>query len=383
LEVELVGGKPRVLDAIDSKLRSAGARRSSSRSKLARALGDRLAKRAPKRQNRPSRNGGRPSRTGGRPSRNGAAEALARYLRAQRDAIHSTAPGVRSGDVDAVHDMRVATRRLRSTLRSFKPFIDPAFLPLIGELKWLADRLGAVRDGDVMGNRLSKAVAAVPAAMVIGPVAAMVAKRLADQRDGDRAALIEAMDSPRYVALLEAVDRLIESPPAKKVTPRRLRRQVRKALKRADRRLAAARNAGNAGNAKPAKKGKQRKATSNGRNRHGTSPSRDELLHASRRAYKRARYAVEVLADSDRKPAKRLVKRLTALQDVLGDHQDSIVIAKRLKDLSRQASDAGESAFTYGALHVLQKRAATRSLKGLRRARRRVAKRPIRRFLQK
>jgi inorganic triphosphatase YgiF len=93
----------------------------------------------------------------------GAAGAVVVYLRAQHDTIAANEPGVRAGDEDAVHDMRVAIRRTRSTLRSFRGMWDRARVDAFrGELKWLADRLGQVRDGQVMATRLAAGVRAEP-----------------------------------------------------------------------------------------------------------------------------------------------------------------------------------------------------------------------------
>ena len=62
---------------------------------------------------------------------------------------------------DAVHKMRVATRRLRSALTTFKPLFDADVVrPLGGELKWLAGELGAARDAEVMRDRVRTAVEA-------------------------------------------------------------------------------------------------------------------------------------------------------------------------------------------------------------------------------
>src|SRR5438874_5710857 len=97
VEVELVDGPRELFAAVDEALRSAGARPSAGESKLARALGERV-----------------PAEP----------DVLSGYLAAQRDAIRDTEAGVRAGDAEAVHDMRVATRRLRRTLRTFRPLLD-------------------------------------------------------------------------------------------------------------------------------------------------------------------------------------------------------------------------------------------------------------------
>ena len=109
-----------------------------------------------------------------------------------------------------------------------------------------------------------------------------------------------------------------------------------------------------------------------------STTDRDTARHEARKAYKRARYAVEVLRPVVGRPAKRLAKRLTALQDVLGAYQDGVVAAQLLRDYGMRAHQDGDNAFTYGLLYARQRAAEPA---GLNRARRRATGRRVRRFL--
>jgi CHAD domain-containing protein len=285
------------------------------------------------------------------------------YLVAQRDAIVAAEPGVRAGDAEAVHDLRVAARRLRATLRAFRPLFDRAATePLRAELRWLGQLLGAARDGDVLTERLTEAVRAEPPGLVVGPVAARVQQRLSSDAAHARAELTAGLDGDRFAALRESLDRLAagEFGPHDQ-RPRRLRRRARWALRRADRRLDAAAVA-------PA-------------DPLPGATGRDALLHEARKAYKQARYAVEAVAAQDGKPARRLVKRLKSLQDLLGDHQDTIVTQHLLREHGMRAFADGENAFTYGLLHARQQAAGERALDGLTRVVRRARKDSVRRWL--
>jgi CHAD domain-containing protein len=104
-------------------------------------------------------------------------------------------------------------------------------------------------------------------------------------------------------------------------------------------------------------------------------------LHAARRAYKRARYAVELLAPLHPGPSGRLAKRLAALQDLLGAHQDAVVAEQALRDLGLGAHLDGENGFTYGLLHARQRAFATAALQDLDRLVRRVRSRRARGWL--
>jgi CHAD domain-containing protein len=301
LEVELVDGGPEVLEAVEGLLRAAGATPASGPSKLARALGDRLA--APRRRK---------------------VNPVLRYAREQREAIEEQDPGVRAGDAEAVHKMRVATRRLRSSLKTFKASFDPQVAAALSdELKWLAGCLGEVRDGQVLEGKLLAGTADFP------EVAEGIRAHLDAQVERGRAALTEALDSDRYLAMLDAVDTLVEG--AGSDDAGALRR-ARKALGRADRLLDEA-----------------------------IADGVDAELHEARKAYKRARYAVEVFAPTAGKPGKRLVRALTGLQDVLGAHQDSVVAREVLREVAGTAPDA----FGYGVLWARQEQVGERTRAGL------------------
>ena len=73
-------------------------------------------------------------------------------------------PGVRLGDdPEDVHLFRVGARRLRSDLRTFAPLLEPAPLAeLRDELRWLGAAVGAVRDNDVLAERLRTQAGPLP-----------------------------------------------------------------------------------------------------------------------------------------------------------------------------------------------------------------------------
>jgi CHAD domain-containing protein len=330
LEVELVDGDPHVLSQVDEVLRRAGARRSGAASKLARALGDRL--RDPPTPHDPT------------------VAAVLQYARAQRDALLANDPAVRRDQPEAVHDMRVAVRRLRSTLRTFRPLWNPQRAgQLRDELKWLAAQLGPVRDGEVMRERLLAAVRAEAEELVAGAVADRIREWLDADLAHGRQRLLTALDSPRYLALLGDLDELLDAAPTD--TPgRTLLARARKALRRADRDLDAAQT--------------------------------DPQLHEARKQFKRARYAAEALTAVAGKPAKQLAKRLTDLQDILGTHQDAMVTQALLLDLDNRARARREDGFTLGLLHARQREAGQRVLRELPAAVRRARRGKYRRWLR-
>jgi CHAD domain-containing protein len=74
------------------------------------------------------------------------------------------------------------------------------------------------------------------------------------------------------------------------------------------------------------------------------------------------------------KPAGKLAKRLGRLQDVLGEHHDTVVLRQFLREEGMRAYGEGENAFTYGLLYARQHQAANRLLRKLPKARRAVRK---------
>ena len=164
-------------------------------SKIARVLGD-AAEQPP---DVPRRT---PYRRAQRPSAMSCAAAIVRSLRQ----LSSYDPAIRrSDDPEAVHKARVATRRLRSDLRTFRPVLDRAWSePLRAELQWLGRALGRVRDADVLLDAL--AAQAAVAARDHQPAATRLRETLDAARRRDRDALLEMLDSDRYAQLL---DRLV------------------------------------------------------------------------------------------------------------------------------------------------------------------------------
>src|SRR5262249_33919452 len=109
--------------------------------------------------------------------------------------------GVRRGDdPEDVHQARVATRRMRSDLRTFADFVfDPWATDLRGELRWLGGELGAVRDVEVLRDRLADHARVLPDDA--RPAAEHVIRRLDDEWERERAQLLETLASTRYEAL--------------------------------------------------------------------------------------------------------------------------------------------------------------------------------------
>ena len=230
VEVELTGGGPRLLKAADAQLRRDGLVPSARSAKLERALG------WPGGLER-----GGPHQAG--PA--SAGDVVLAYLRQHAARLGAQDPLVRADEPDSVHQMRVATRRLRSTLQTFGEVIPRSGTgEILGELKWLGGVLGEARDAEVLASRLAENVRTIPAEVVLGPVQARVQGHFAPVKAAARANVLDALDSARYFALRDALDELLADPPlsaeaarpAGRVLPgaaRRTYRRTRRRMRRA------------------------------------------------------------------------------------------------------------------------------------------------------
>lgn len=260
-----------------------------------------------------------------------AGDYVLRYARAQVQAIVELDPAVRRDVPDSVHRMRVATRRLRSCFRSFRRVLDRERTdPLIGELTWLAAELGVDRDREVLTARLRESVDGLPRGALLGPVRGRLRTFSQARRSGSRRRLLAVLDGSRYLTLLDSLDALLADPavlrpaaarPAEEVFAKAVRRDFGRLAAHVDAALAA-----------PA------------------GPDRDRSLHEARKAAKRTRYCVEAARPVFGRAARDYVRRMTALQDLLGEHQDSVVARAALREIAEQAHAAGEHSYSYGVL---------------------------------
>ncbi|MEU0626700.1 CYTH and CHAD domain-containing protein [Streptomyces sp. NPDC005989] len=333
IEAELADdGDPAFLDAVERRLRKAGIRPSASPSKLSRALAETAPKRKESPAGREEASTGRGRSTAGRTRQKPTSgDHVLAYIRHQTEAIVALDPAVRRDLPDSVHQMRVATRRLRSALRTYRRILDrDATGPVGAELKWLAAELGIDRDQEVLDARLRARLAELPRTLVLGPVRGRLRVWSAAARGGSRRRTVAVLDGKRYLALLESLDALLTGPPLLPAAARAPGRELPRAVLRDYGRLAD--RAGRALELPP-------------------GHDRDLAVHEARKAAKRVRYAAEAARPALGKPAKRFAKRMKAVQSLLGDHQDSVVARETLRTLAVQAHAAGEPAFTWGLLY--------------------------------
>ena len=301
LEVELLECDENVLRRLERALRRAGAGETDSRPKLFQALDL---------EYRPD---DEPAPRDASP-----AEVVRAQLRIQLARMLAHDPGARTGeDPEDVHQMRVALRRLRAFLRAARGLVDEAWADDVrARASAVADALGAVRDLDVLLDRIGADVAE------LDPVqrrdARPLLRKLRRERGAARRRLLAILDDDDYFELLDTLE---AGPPQHEATEddptlaglwRREFRKLERTMGPLD----------------------------------GDSPA--EELHAARLKVKRARYAAELGDVALGKVGRRFVDRAKALQDVLGEHQDATVSEARLRALA--AAAPAEAAFVAGRL---------------------------------
>jgi inorganic triphosphatase YgiF len=231
---------------------------------------------------------------------------------------------------DAVHQMRVSARRLRSGLKVFGPLLEESWAQhLRTELGWMASGLGAARDTEVLLDRLdthANELDEIDAARARDLIDTRLGQRMAEAGDEVRA----VVDSPRYAALLESLVEGVRRPaftagarePADQVLPP----LVAKAYRRLDRRVA---------------------------DLELTTPS--PVWHEARIAAKRARYSADAVAPVLGHDMARLAERLADVTEVLGHHQDAHVAQQTLRELV--PGTVPEVAFALGRLLAVEEAA--------------------------
>ena len=218
--------------------------------------------------------------------------------------------GVRMGaDPEDVHQMRVASRRLRAALRLFEAVLPPAAGSLQDELAWIAAALGEVRDLDVQIASLARAGSGLRAeSEALGAVLCLLDAR----RSAARQALHSALATHRFATLVTGLRDLAEQPGPDRADDgldvadlliRRIHRRLRTA----------------------------------GEQLHPEAST--GTLHRARIRAKQFRYALECFSELYGKPARRLMRRAARLQDVLGGAQDAAVLQELLRRVSQPEHD--------------------------------------------
>ena len=285
-----------------------------------------------------------------------AAEVVRAHLADHVARLRKQEARVRAGEASAVHKMRIAARRLRAALTTCRPVIAADTDALRDELRWLGHALSGARDAQVLRERLRHLLSTQPPELVIGPVDVLVDDELSAAEQRGRAQVLEVLAEPRYLRLLDDLDALPRDlpltqeadEPAYDVLPRLVRRDAKR-LRRAVR------------DARSAEAGE----------------AHDVALHEARKKATRLRYAGELASRALGKPAKKLASAAEQVQQVLGEHQDTVMSRRFLREHGARMHLAGTNTFTLGRLHAIEEARAAAAVDEFEDAVRRVEARKV------
>ncbi|QNG17628.1 CYTH and CHAD domain-containing protein [Rhodococcus triatomae] len=299
IEVEEAPDGHETADAIDARLCEAGFVRSAFPSKLSRAVGAA----APTADAAPG---------SGTPD---ARELLRRYVADHAQSLSTADLALRADPRASVHAFRVASRRVRSALQTSAKRLDleAAAGPLVDELRWAGQKLGDARDIEVQWKRLVDRLDDLDDVPDREAVRARIDEYFSSLEATAREQIADTLDSARYLEFRDALDTFAAQLSTGVIGRTRPAKSVRKDLRRlthsVDSRVRAVRRASD-------------------------RTERDERIHRVRKGAKKLRYALELSRPYTGKNAKRAVRKLTGLQDLLGEHQDSVVAAEHLRVMS-------------------------------------------------
>ena len=324
-EFELLeGGTAKLLKAARKLLAAAGAHEPSSASKLARAIGSTPTISEPHLGRRPT-----------------ALELVVTDLAIHRNSLIAYDPEVRVDAPDAVHQMRVATRRIRSVLSGFPTVLDRERTTHVNnELRLLARILGDARDSEVQLSMDTALLRGVDASPTLTAALAGTESAVHDQAIHNAHS---AMNSQRYFDLLDSIDALITDPPAGVDADRPAATAVDKAIAKSRKQI--------------------RRAQDELATLTEGSDEWQEQLHAIRKRAKRLRYATDAGEPLQSKKYRKIAAVAKRIQAALGDFNDTRINRARLAELA--SGDYGlteKDMFLLGRIDALQEAAGRKAL---------------------
>lgn len=343
-EVELAGEMPgtpegtTLLRNATTVLVAAGAREASSPSKLVSALGH-------TRDEAPLP----PHLRGSGLGEDHPAYPVVQAIKAGRDELIRWDPRVRRDEHDAVHQMRVATRELRSQLNTFDGVLaHEAVKPVAANLRDLARVLGEARDAEVVEARLHDLLERDATGLIDATAARHIREDMRSEYESAHLRIIDALNSQRYLDLLDSIDALIAQPPLEQASDApaeandvlfdHLAQAYEKLMKR------------------------HQRVQDNYDNPELSLHQREVHVHDMRKAAKKLRYAARSVEAW--MPSGKLVAHCKRLQSVLGDFQDAVTARDRLREMAEDAARNGEDTFAYGMLYQVEMDNAAAALAG-------------------
>lgn len=332
-EVELAGAVPgtaagtEILSGATTKLISVGARKSASPSKLVAALGKSLDE-APL-----------PDYLAAEREPDSPAGAVVAALQANRDKLVAYDPKVRRDEWDSVHQMRVATRELRSHLQTFDGVLAGERVErVLSELKVLAGMLGVARDAEVVEERFVWLLDSDDSGMITPEDREHILATIGEEYRRAHRRIVAGLNSERYLSLLDDLDALLADPPVVQTNaaekPQKMDTVMAEHLDAAYEKL----------------RKRHKKAVRNWDNPELSLHEREEYFHDMRKAAKKLRYAAEAVSTATGLKTRRIYKACKQMQEVLGDFQDAVTSRDKLQAMAATDARRHRGTFVLGLL---------------------------------
>lgn len=343
------------------------------------------------------------------------AAAVIAALKLNRDKLHEYDPKVRRDEWGSVHQMRVATRELRSHMETFNGILGGEELEHIeSELKLLAGMLGYARDAEVVEERFLRLLDSEDSDVLDETTREHLRHDMGEEYRRAHRRVVATLNSNRYLALLDSIDQLLADPPVTGAHTQLTQEQDDKdsaaeadadaaepedvsgdiaaeeaAVEATTPEAAEDEDAEDAAEAAEAAAEvrraqtpeeveailsehleqaykrlmkRHRKAVENWDNTELSLHSREEYFHDMRKSAKKLRYAAEAVGAATQLKTKRLYNACKAMQSSLGDFQDAVTSRDKLVQMADAARRRGEDTFGYGLLYQRERQIGLKSL---------------------
>lgn len=278
------------------------------------------------------------------------AAAVISALSDNRDKLLAYDPKVRRDEWDSVHQMRVATRELRSHMETFNGIIGGETVERIeNELKILARILGQARDAEVVEERFLDLLDSEDSGVLDEHTREHLREDMGAEYRRAHGYVIASLNSERYLGLLDDIDQLLADPPVAVASAESDDEpDAEQAEEPADVETVLSQHLDGA-YSKLLKR--HTKAVDNWGNSELSLHEREDYFHDMRKTAKKLRYAAEAIGKATDLKTKRLYSACKDLQSSLGDFQDAVTSRDKLLHMSKAAHRRGESTFGYGLLY--------------------------------
>lgn len=274
-------------------------------------------------------------------------------LKRNRDKMLEFDPKVRRDEWDSVHQMRVATRELRSHMQTFEGILTgEEYTKIEADLKVLAGILGRARDAEVVAERFLTLLGNEKTGALNADTKQHLREDMRKKYRFEHARVVKALENPKYYELLDNLDEILSNPPLATATTEAETDKTTPAAgsPSSDRDDAEAILGDHLDKAYQRLVHRHEFAVRGWDDENLSLHEREDRFHSMRKAAKKLRYSAEAIGDATELNTDKLYSACKKMQEVLGEFQDAVTSRDKLLELSHKAHRRGEDTFGYGVL---------------------------------